>query len=75
MRKLIISLIMSVLLMLALVAPAFAIVHPVTPIGDAGAVAASGGSAGGAAALEVVKNNPSNGPPMPAQGAAHAQVP
>ena len=75
MRKLIISVIMAVLLMLALVAPAFAIVHAVTPIRDAGAIAASGGSAGGFAALELVRSSPAPGPPMPAQGGDNAQVP
>lgn len=65
-----------VALLVLMAAPAFAIVHPVTPIGCNGAVAASGGSAGGVAAFPVLANpdNPAPGPPMPAQGLANSSA-
>ena len=76
MRKLIISMIMAALLMLALVAPAFAIVHPATPIGDAGALTASNGKAGGGAAFGAIDDNTSLPVPFTApKGGDNAQVP
>jgi hypothetical protein len=55
--------------------PAYAIVHAVTPIVDAGAVDASGGAAGGLAALSAVSDTPAPGPPMPAQAPTELPTP
>ena len=57
---------------LALPSGAGAIVHLTTPIACVGAVAASGGKAGGAEAFDQQAANRAPGPPMPAQGLAHA---
>jgi hypothetical protein len=72
MKKLTLAVLLALLLMTMVVVPAFAIVHPVTPIGctgsDVPAAANSGGNAGGAAAFPAVSSNDSPGPPFPAQG-------
>jgi hypothetical protein len=72
MRRLVVLVLVVALVLLALAGPALAIVHATTPIVCAGAEDASGGSAGGVAAFTVLLGNPSNGPPMPAQGLANA---
>ncbi len=51
------------------VLPSFAIVHPRTPICQGWL--SSGGAAGETSAVSVLRNNPPEGHPMPAQGAAH----
>ena len=70
MRKLTLALLLAALILAFAVVPAFAIVHPVTPIKTG--VTNSGGAAGGVAAFLVTLGNPSNGPAFPAQGEANS---